>query len=133
MAAKFEIVDDRLHVTIEGVDRVLSLRTHIDVPLSHVRGARVDPEAAHEIFRSVKVAGARIPGVVTAGSFYGTGGDGWTFVDVHDPTRVVVVDLDHEHYRSLILQVDDPPGAVAVITSALQRVGGADGSGTNPG
>ncbi|HUY97406.1 MAG TPA: hypothetical protein VMW47_07300 [Verrucomicrobiae bacterium] len=130
MAAKVEIIGDRLHVSIEGIDRVLALRVHLDLALSHVRGVRADPEAARGFSAGIKGAGARIPGVVTAGSFYSPGQGGWTFYDVHDPARAIVVELTHEHYRALVLEVDDPPGTVATLIAAM---GATDGGGSGPG
>ncbi len=123
MAAMIAIQGDGLHVTIEGFDRVLALRVHIDVPLSHVRSARVDPDSARGIFHGIKMAGSNIPGVVTAGSYLDPGQGTWSFFDVHDPARAIVVELDHEHYARLVLEVDDPPGTVAAIQAAIATPG----------
>lgn len=60
-----------------------------------------------------------IPGVLTAGTFYQA--DGAVFYDVHDPERTIVLELDHEHYRRLVVEVADPPAAVAAIDGAIRR------------
>ncbi|HVA22380.1 MAG TPA: hypothetical protein VNN74_09850 [Candidatus Micrarchaeia archaeon] len=121
MAAKVEIVEGSLHVAIEGLDRVLALRVHIEVPLANVRGARVDAEAGRRLFHGIRAKGTSIPGVVTAGSFYDPSRGTWTFFDVHDPDRAIVIDLDHEHFASLVLEVDDPRAAAAAVEAALGR------------
>jgi hypothetical protein len=39
----------------------------------------------------------------------------------HKPESTIVVDLDHEDYDQLILQVRDPAWAVKTITDAVAR------------
>jgi len=50
-------------------------------------------------------------------------GRGWVFYDVHDPERAIGIDLEHEHVRRIVVQVDDetPEAAVARIQAALGR------------
>jgi hypothetical protein len=55
--------------------------------------------------------------VITAGTFYQL--DGAVFFDVHDPERTIVIDLEHEHYSRLVLEVDDPEAVVARLRSAI--------------
>ncbi len=55
-------------------------------------------------------------GVITAGHFYG-GGE-WTFRDLRDPERAVVIRLKDERYARLVTEVEDPPAAVASIRRA---------------
>jgi hypothetical protein len=38
---------------------------------------------------------------------------------VHDPERTIVIDLEHEHYSRLVLEVDDPEAVVARLRSAI--------------
>jgi hypothetical protein len=58
----------------------------------------------------------QLPGVVAAGTFY----DGrWWFLDVHRPEVAVKIDLDHEHYAALIVEVADPVATVAAINAAI--------------
>jgi len=43
-----EIADGHLRVVVEGFDKVLALRSTLEVPLAHVRGASQDPDALRE-------------------------------------------------------------------------------------
>jgi hypothetical protein len=114
---RVEIAGDHLRVVVEGVDKVLSLKSSIEVPLSHVVGVAASPESARG-FHGLRLPGTFLPGVVTAGSFF----DGqWLFVDVHDPDRAVKIDLDHEHYAALIVQVADPAETVRIIGEAIAQ------------
>jgi uncharacterized protein (DUF1778 family) len=38
---------------------------------------------------------------------------------VHDPARAVVIELEDEHFRRLVVEVDDPPATVAAIEKAI--------------
>src|SRR5579871_5833017 len=99
---------DRVNFEVEAWDKLWALKSHLTIPLSHIRSARVDPAQAGGWWHGFRMPGTQIPGVLTAGTFYG--GDGAVFYDVHDPERTVVVELTHEHYQRLVIEVDDPPG-----------------------
>ncbi|HVB54482.1 MAG TPA: hypothetical protein VNF24_09880 [Candidatus Acidoferrales bacterium] len=45
--------------------------------------------------------------------------DGAMFWDVHRPGHAIVITLQHEHYRALVVDVDDPDAAVQEISQAL--------------
>ena len=116
------IGNGRLHVEITGWDRVWSLRRRFDIPLAHVRDARIDPAVARGP-KGLRVRGTHFlpgfPGKVTAGIFYRRGT--WAFWNVHDPDQAIVIDLQDERYARLVLQVADPAATVAAICAALTR------------
>jgi hypothetical protein len=64
------------------------------------------------------VGGTSLPGVLTAGTFY-QAGEGWMSYDVHDPERTVVLELEHETYRRLVVEVEDPAAVVATLEAAI--------------
>ena len=110
-----EIANGHLRVMVEGFDKVLALRSSVEVPLSHVRGASQDPDALRER-HGLRLGGTSLPGVVAAGTFF----DGqWWFLDVHHPEEAVKIDLDHEHYAALIVEVADPVATVEAINAAI--------------
>jgi len=47
------------------------------------------------------------------------------FWDVHDPDRTVVVELDHERFAKLVLEVEDPQGTAAAINAAVAGLSGS--------
>jgi hypothetical protein len=111
------IADSCLHLDVQGFDRFLSLRSHLDIPLSHIRSVRIDPEAARGWWHGLRLMGSQIPGVVTAGTFYEQGGI--VFYDVHDPDGTIVLELDHERYKRLIVEVEAPEKTRALIERAI--------------
>ena len=118
---------DLIHLDVEGVDKLWALRSHLEFPLSHVRSVRVDPAAARGWWHGLKLWGSNMPGILTAGTFYQQGRI--VFYDVHDPERTIVLELDHERYDRLIVEVEDPERARQLIERALstseQRAGKA--------
>jgi hypothetical protein len=116
---KVSIAGDRVQFEVEGFDKLWALKSRLDIPLAHIKGVRVDPEAARGWWHGLKLPGTNIPGILTAGTFYQ--GDGAVFFDVHDPDRTIVLDLDHEHYKRLVIEVEDTPATVALLEEALRR------------
>jgi hypothetical protein len=108
---------DRVRFNIQGWDKLWSVKSELDIPIAHVRAVRIDPEPARGWFHGIRVPGTDIPHVITAGTFYQK--DGWVFFDVHDPDKTIVLDLDHEHYKRLVIEVADPATSVASLEDAL--------------
>jgi hypothetical protein len=110
---------DRITFEVEGWDKFWALKSRLEMPLDHVKGARVDEEAAKGWWHGVRLGGSDLPGVITAGTFYRKGR--LVFYDTHKPENTIVVDLDHENYDQLILQVRNPETAVKTIMEAVGR------------
>lgn len=122
--ARITIEDGQLVVHIEGLDRILALKSSIRVPLAHVRAVTPRPEIPSALnWRLIRAPGTLVPGVVRAGSFYHVG-EGWYFFDVHDPEKSVAIDLADEHYKRLVVQVDGerPEEAAARIAAAVSAL-----------
>lgn len=68
-------------------------------------------------FKGLKIAGTDIPNIFKAGIWYQ--GEGLVFWDVLNPENTVVIDLDHEHFAKLILEVADPKAAVRLLENAI--------------
>lgn len=111
------ISGDRVHFEVEGMDKLWAFKSHLDIPLQHIRGARIDPTAAKGLWHGLRFPGTQVPGVILAGSFYQSGG--WVFYDVHDPERTVILELEHEHYKNLVIEVANPGNVLARLQSAI--------------
>jgi hypothetical protein len=110
---------DRLRFEVKGWDRFWALKSELEIPLAHVKSVRADPEAARGWWHGFRIPGTDIPGILTAGTFYRDGG--FVFYDVRDYDNTIVLELDHEHYQKLIVEVADPDAAVKMLESALSR------------
>ncbi|MHB8509120.1 MAG: hypothetical protein ACYDGR_10810 [Candidatus Dormibacteria bacterium] len=115
--ATVEVNGDNLEIHVTGVDRILALKSTITVPTTHVTAIDQDVAEASVVFHGLKFPGTGIPGVVTAGSFLKHGE--WTFWDVHNPAKAVIIRLHDEHYSRMVIGVDDPQQTIQMVREAL--------------
>jgi hypothetical protein len=116
--AEVELTEKALIVHVRGMDRLWALKSRLEIPLSHVVGAEVDPEIAPEWHKGIRTRGTHMPGVITAGTFYQEGER--VFWDVHEPEKTMVIQLRDERYARLVIEVEDPLATAA----AIQERGG---------
>jgi hypothetical protein len=105
---------------VEGFDKLWSLRSRLEIPVAHIKSVVADPSAARGWYHGIRLLGTNVPGILTAGTFHRDGNN--VFWDVHNPERTIVLDLDHEFYDKLIIEVDDPAKTVALLQ---QKIGSA--------
>jgi hypothetical protein len=115
------VENGRVHFDVQGWDKLWALRSRLEIPVEHIQRVRIDPEPARGWWHGFRLPGTQIPGFLTAGTFYQHGD--WVFYDVRDPERTIVLDLDHEHYKRLVIEVADPATAVAQLKAAGVPVG----------
>lgn len=118
--ALLRIDGDDLVVVMEGLNKLWSFKGSLTIPLANVRGATADPGIATDP-KGVRAPGSHVPGLITAGTFHQDGER--VFWDVRDASKAVVVELADERYARLVLQVDDPRAAVALVENALAQRG----------
>lgn len=114
-----ELAEGMLVLDVQGLDKLWSLRSTLRVPIEHVKGAQEAAGAGLGWFEAVKLGGSALPGLLTAGTFYQNGG--LVFWDVHDGTNAIRIALEHETYRELVVEVDDPAATCARINDAVKR------------
>jgi hypothetical protein len=103
---------------VQGWDQLWSLRSRLEIPLDHINGAHIDPEPAMGWFAGLKLGGTDIPNIFKAGTFYQDGG--LVFWDVRHAEKTIVVELNHERYQKLVIEVEDPEAAVRMINAAAR-------------
>lgn len=114
---QIRIEADKAVFEIQNWDKLWSLKSRLEIPLAHIRGAEVDPEPAMGWFQGIKVAGTDLPNMFRAGTFYQKGQ--LVFWDVRHPEKTIVINLLHERYKKLIIEVADPESAVTMINNAI--------------
>lgn len=109
------------HVVFEvaGLHKLWAFRSRIDIPLAHILHVEHNAEAVGRWWHGFKVIGTNVPGLFAAGTFYYHGE--LVFWDVHDTTKTIIVSLDHERYKKLIVEVADADATVARINAAIGR------------
>jgi hypothetical protein len=122
--ATIELTENTLIVHVEGIDKFFTFKSQLEVPLSHVVGAEVDPLVVQEWgdwWKGLKISwgGAQVPGLLVAGSFYQHGEK--VFWDVHDPQKAVTIRLADTQYARLVIEVEDPAASITAIEEAVHR------------
>ena len=102
---------------IEGWDKLWSFKSRLEIPVNHIRTAYQDPNCTIEWFDSLKLLGSSIPHIFRAGTFYQSGDI--VFWDVHNIQNAIVVDLDHEHFAKLIIEVAKPASVISLLNFAI--------------
>jgi|ERR1700722_19152243 hypothetical protein len=106
-----------------AVSKAFALRGTLTVPLAHVKGARARPAEMNDF-------GYQLWGVGTGewahGYFY-VPKRGMVFADHSQGDQVVAVDLDHERYSNLYIEVDGKSAdqVVQMIEEAIKPAGAA--------
>ena len=109
---------DRVVFTIEGLDKLWACRSRLEIPIAHLTGIEVDPDAVGRWWHGIKLMGTDVPGVFAAGTFYYHGE--LVFWDVHNPARTIIVSVDHERYKKLIIEVADPQTTTDQLRAAIR-------------
>lgn len=122
--AEIEVTGSSLIVRVKGTHKLLALKSRLEVPLEHVVGIEWDPETARKgwsskWFRGLRF-GTRAPGRLKAGRFHES--EGWSFWDVGDPEKAVLVHLKNERCERLVLEVSDPLSTVAAVKQAIREL-----------
>jgi hypothetical protein len=107
---------DRVIFRVEGLHKLWAFRSELDIPLAHVVGVDVDPAQVGRWWHGFKLLGTDVPGLFAAGTFYYHGE--LVFWDVGDFERTVIVSVEHERYKKLIVEVADPASTASMLRSA---------------
>jgi hypothetical protein len=105
--------------TVVGLDKLWCFRSRLEIPLSHILDVEANADQVGRWWHGIKVLGTELPGLFAGGTFRYQGE--FVFWDVHDPSKAIIVSLDHERYRKLVIEVADPLGAVGALRAAARR------------
>lgn len=100
---------------VKGWDKLWSLHSRLTIPSSHILSVHTDPNPAMGWFEGIKLLGTGIPNFFRAGTFYQDGE--LVFWDVRNPENTIVIELEHENFRKLIVEVENPASAIALLES----------------
>lgn len=116
-AADLLIKDDILVVSLTSTkDKIFSLTTKVEIPLSKIDSVSTDPVEIDE-WRTVKVAGARWPSYF-AGRFY-VFGKGKKFFLFGNRKRCITLKLKNFKYKEVIIEVEDKEATASRIRNVL--------------
>jgi hypothetical protein len=97
---------------VQGLHKLWAFKNRLEVPREDITGARHDPDAAKG-WKGLRAPGTHVPGLITSGTYYLEGDR--IFWDVRRAENVVVVDLEDQRYKQLVIEVEDPAAVVAML------------------
>lgn len=98
---------------VKGLHKLWAFKSQIQIPLKHIRSVRQDAEALKCWWHGWRAPGTHIPGLITAGTFYEA--NKRIFWDVHNTEKAVIIDVVHDEYNQLIVEVEDPAAVIALL------------------
>ena len=106
-----EMTSDKLILHVKGMDKLWAAKSSLEIPKDHIAGAQegVDPSAKEALSGSLRF-GTRLPGVITAGRYYQDGKV--MFWDIHEGTKAISIQVTHDAYTHLVVEVEDPKATV---------------------
>jgi len=110
---------DRVLFQVEGLHKLWAFRSRLEFPLAHVTAVEVNQDQVGNWWHGFKLFGTEMPGLLGAGTFFYHGE--MVFWDVHDPAKTIIISLEHEFYKKLIVEVADPSATAAMLQAALRR------------
>lgn len=120
------IEGNHLVVRLSGWSAVLALKREVRVPLAHVVSVTAGQLTSMRP-DGIRLGGSYLPKRITAGHYWWKG-RGWSFWSVRHKERAIDIQLRDEHFRRLVVEVDDPIATATTIKDAIQSPEGeADG------
>jgi hypothetical protein len=116
---ELSIMGNDLHVEILGWDKLLGMKSSIDVPVGAIKS--VDAAAGFPKLRwtDIRVLGTGYPGVAI-GTFWMGSPHGWAFLDVRRSSKdVVSFEIEGRFYSSIVVEVTDARTAVEEIRGSI--------------
>jgi len=105
---------DNFIFEVKGLHKLWALKSQITIPKENVVNAYPNQESLNWI-EGLRMPGTHIPGLITSGTYILK--DGTIFCDVSDPKKSIVVELKDEHYKKLIIEVENVEVAIKTLTS----------------
>ena len=99
--------------TIQGLHKLWALKSELTIPAENIITAYPNTQNLH-VNLGLRMPGTSVPGLIEAGTFIGS--DGVIFCDIINDSKSIVIELQHDHYNKLIIDVEDPSAAIALLT-----------------
>lgn len=95
--------------TIKGLHKLWALKSELTIPVDHIITAYRNTENLF-VKLGLRMPGTSVPGLIEAGTFIIS--DGIIFCDFTHKDKSIVIELQHEYYKKLIIDVEDPDTAI---------------------
>lgn len=101
---KVSVENDHFVFEILGIHKLWSFKSQITIPTKHVIKAYANKDHTNS-FLGIRMPGINVPGILTAGSFMVD--EGTIFCDFSNQNNLIIVELQDEKYKKLVIEVSD--------------------------
>ena len=108
----------RVVFVVRGMDKLWSFKSEMEIPLAHITDVEANPDQVRRWWHGFKLLGTDVGNLFAAGTFYYHGE--LVFWDISDPAQTVVISLEDERYKKLIIEVADVDMTVSRLRAALR-------------
>ncbi len=112
--------ENNFHFNVEGLHKLWALKSQLTIPIHNVVRAYQDREALNGWWKGIRMPGTHVPGLITAGTFYQSGEK--IFWDVVNKDNTIIIDLEDENYKKMIIEVENPSEVIDFINDSLEFV-----------
>ncbi len=111
---KIEKQGDNFLFVVQGLHKFWAFKSSITIKAEHIVEAHLKTDKIG-FWKGWRVPGTDLPGVITAGTYYTEGKR--VFWDVMKKENTIVVQLQNEEYDELVVEVENPQEAIAMLMS----------------
>ena len=101
---------------VKGLHKLWAFKNQLQIPLGHIKSIRQDPEILKGWWKGFRAPGTHIPGIIAAGTFLQQ--DKRIFWDVHHAENALIIELEHDEYDELIIEVEKPVSVIELLSPA---------------
>ena len=118
--SRVSVQDNHLVVTMQGIRKVLTLKSELSIPLTSIVHVTACPseERKLEIFKGWRIGTEVL--FYSGGTFYRDGNK--AFYDVKKKEDAVIITLENEDFDTLVIGVDDPDATAEYIEKAISAL-----------
>jgi hypothetical protein len=114
---RISIEGENIHLEVLGADKFWAFKSQMTIPIAHVTKVTLDRDTTVSWLTSIRLLGTYVPGVITAGTFYEH--RNLVFWDVHNADNTLRIELTHEQYAALYVEVEDPTESLELLNQAI--------------
>ena len=119
---KISFNKQKVIIEIEGIDKILALKSSIEIPIEHILSVSKADDIAKKwlgikSITKIKIGGTQLPGVITEGTFYDKGR---VFLDIHHPENTILLSLRNDKYKEIIIEVKDRDNVINEISQYIK-------------
>ena len=117
MAGNIRIDNSDLVFELHGIDKILSIKRTIKIPLKHVTSVSTEHVTLKPKFQ-MRLIGTHLPKIIKDGRFLTS--DGMMFFEMHNPDKCITVSLNDEKYKKIVFEVNNKEVAAKEINEAIK-------------